>query len=87
MIGIHAPSPNFVTAKMIVTIAVATEPDAVDHDAALPVRLAHPQVVLHHARLRQRERGEHADRVERDQRVGLAAEDDDQHRRERPRAR
>lgn len=52
---------------------------AVDRDAALPTRFAHAQVVLHHARLGQRERGEHAYRVQGDQRVGFATEHDDEH--------
>ena len=51
--------------------------DAVDHDVALPARLLLLLVVTHHARLRERERREHADGVERDQRVGDAAEGDD----------
>ena len=54
--------------------------DPVDHDVALVPLLLLLLVMAHHAELRQRERGEHADGVERDQRVGEAAERDDQQR-------
>ena len=41
-----------------------------------PPRLAKPQMALGHAGLRERERGEHAERVERDQ-LGHAGPEDD----------
>ena len=56
---------------------------AVDEQARPPARLLVGDVVLGHARLRQRERGEHTDRVERDQVVDLGARDDHQHGRGR----
>jgi hypothetical protein len=45
--------------------------DPVDDEPVLPVWLAMGEVVLGHAGLREREAGEHADRVERDQPVDL----------------
>src|SRR4029453_7196191 len=45
-----------------------------------PAGRAPPPPLQVHAGLRERERDEHADHVERDERVGVAAEDDDQHR-------
>ena len=52
--------------------------DGVDREAASPARLAPPPVVHDHARLRQRERHEEADREQRDERADFAAERDEQ---------
>ena len=53
-----------------------------------PARLLVQSVmVLGHAGLGQREAGEHADRVQRDEAVDLGAGDDDEHRWPRPRGR
>lgn len=51
---------------------------AVDHLAVLPARLAQRAVVLHHAGPRDREPGEHTDRVERDEarEIGAGADDE-----------
>ncbi len=76
--GTQAPLVNFVVATINSTMSVATDPDRVDHHVALVAALAFLLVVFDHARLRQREREEHADGVQRDERVGLAAEGDDQ---------
>ena len=78
--GIHAPSVNLETTTTS------------GHDARWPrsrraliasrarqSRLAQPEVVDDHARLGQREPGEHAEGVQRDQGRDVAAEDDDQH--------
>ena len=46
-----------------------------------------PSPMHDHARLRQRERHEDANHVERNQRVGIAAVGDEQHRREDAQAR
>ena len=58
---------------------MAPRADSVDHGRAPPVRLAQAEVVRDHARLAQREPGEHAEGVQRDQRRDVALEDDDQH--------
>ena len=58
-------------------------PGAVDEKAAPPALLLVGDVVLGHARLRQGERGEHTDRVQRDEVVDLGAGHDHQHRRRR----
>ena len=76
--GIHAPLVNFVIATMSSTANVAIAPDGVEHDVAPPAGFLQPAVVAHHPPLRQRERREHPHRVERDQRVGDAAERDQQ---------
>ena len=58
--------------------------EAIDDRTAPPSRVPAPKPVADHAGLRQRDRGEHADRVERDQRGHQAAErdqDDDRDRR------
>ena len=75
---IHAPSSAFVIATMHEHDGGRDGADAVDERARPPARLAQPPPVKHHAELRQRERDEHADHVERDQRVRVAAEDDEQ---------
>ena len=56
--------------------------NAVEHSRFLPARLAGLAPVGDHARLRQREAGEHAHRVQRDQRVEVALKDDEQHDRQ-----
>ena len=78
-IGTHAPMVNLVMATMSSTTKVADAPDAVDDHAPPPARFPLAQVVAHHARLAEREGGEHADGVERDEGVGDAAEGDDEH--------
>ena len=78
---IQAPWVNLVTAMTTVTTPVTTAPMPL---IARRQRQPGPRVgepVPHHAGLRQRERDEDADRVERDQGVGLAAEEHDQERR------
>ena len=70
----QAPCANFVIAITTVTTAVVTAPSTVDREAVPPAGLAEPEVTLGHPGLRQRERGEHADRVERDQRVDVGLE-------------
>ena len=74
----HAPSMNFVRATITSTMNVATAPGAVDQQPDPPAGLAEPQVPLGHPGLRQRERGEHADRVERDQPGDVRIERDHQ---------
>ena len=54
-------------------------PQRVDHERALPARLAETQMVAHHARLRERERQEHADRIQRDETRGDAAKGHEQY--------
>ena len=56
------------------TTAVRTPPSGVDAEAPAPARLPDPQPVPDHPDLAEREAQEHADRVQRDQRVGVAAE-------------
>ena len=53
--------------------------DAVDEEAGAPALFLVRDVVLRHARLRQREAREHADRVEADEVVDLGVGDDDEH--------
>ena len=77
---IHAPSCAFVTATTTSTMPVTTAPKPLM--AALVrqpgVRSFHQCTTM--PGLRERERDEHADHVERDQRVRVAAEDDEQQR-------
>ena len=80
----HAPRVNFVSRDDDVTMPETTAPLALITKPVLPLRLALGEVVLGHAGLRQRERREHADRVERDQPVDLGAGDEQQHDRRRP---
>ena len=51
---------------------------AIDHQAPAPARAAFDEPMPDHAPLRQREREEHADRIERNKRVSVAAEDDEE---------
>ena len=85
-IAIHAPAMNFVTTTMISTVPVQMQPDGVDHPRAFHLR-ADRGVVLHrqqpgpvpdHADLAERERDEHADDVELDQRGDLRLERHDE---------
>ena len=77
MMTIQAPSPNFAMAKTTATMPVATAPQAVDDRAPPPAPGPARQPVADHARLGQGERGEHADRVQRDQRLDRPPEGDD----------
>src|SRR5581483_7499258 len=56
----------------------AEGPQRVDGEAPAPAPFASAAVVDDHAGLAERERGEHADGVEGDQRVGAPAEGDDE---------
>ena len=76
----HAPSTNLTLVTTTATTAVATQPTALMVEPVAPARSRVAQPVPDHAGLADREVDEHADRVERDQRVGLAAGDDDQRR-------
>ena len=74
----HAPWVNFVIAITTVTTPVTTAPVAL---MARPTRhpvLLEPEVTHRHPRLRQRERREHADRVERDEVGDVGLEQDDE---------
>ena len=73
----HAPSANFATAKITVTIAVETAPKPLMTALVPPAWLPFAQPVPHHAGLRQGDRGEDADRVERDEGIDLSAERDE----------
>ncbi len=75
----HAPSPNLVMPKMMATTNETTPPKPLIDQPLLPAALAKAQVTLGHAGLRQRERREHADRVQRDEALDLGAGDDQQH--------
>ena len=55
--------------------------DAVDHHAVFPTWFLQREVMAHHAGLAQRECGEHADGVERNEQRRDTAEHDDQHAR------
>ena len=79
---IHAPSSVFVTATMISTMPVTIAPKPLIAALVFQPGSRSLPPVQHHAGLRQRERDEHADHVERHQRLRVAAEDDDQDRRE-----
>ena len=68
----HAPCVNFVTAMITSTTNGQERAEAVDEQSGPPSLLLVPEVVAGHSRLRQREAGEHADRVERDEPVDLA---------------
>ncbi len=85
-IAIQAPARNFVTTTMIKTVPVQRNPIGVDHPGALHLA-AHrrvgfgaqqPRPVPDHADLAERERHEHADDVELDERGDLGAERDDE---------
>ena len=84
---IQAPSSVLVTATMTRTMPVTSAPKPLISALVFQPGALRPPPVDHHAGLRQRERDEHADHVERQQRVRVAAERDDQDRRERPTAR
>ena len=73
---IQAPSANFAIAKTTATIAGRHGPDAVDRALRRQPGPRSAQPVADHARLRQRERREDADRVQRDQRLHPPAEGD-----------
>ena len=77
---IHAPSSALVVATIDEHDGRRDRAEAVDDRAGPPARLAQPPPVHDHSGLRQRERDEDADHVERDQRVRVAAEDDEQQR-------
>ena len=80
--GIHAPIVNFDTTTTVSTMPVATAPTALTASFDRHRGSLERVVVDHHAGLREREPGEHAHRVERDQGRGLAAEHDDEQRRD-----
>ena len=69
----HAPCVNFVTAMIRSTTSDRNAPMPLIEEPAPPAGLPLAQVVLRHAGLRERERREDADRVERDQPVDLGA--------------
>ncbi len=76
--GTQAPMVNFDTTTTTSTMPVATAPTLLMTAPLLPARLPLPAVVPDHAGLRQREAGEHAHGVERDEGGGHAAEGDEQ---------
>ena len=79
---IHAPSSVFVTATMTSTMPVTTAPKPLMSALVFQPASCVLPPVDDHARLRQRERDEHADHVERQQALRVAVERDDQDRRE-----
>ena len=70
---IQAPSLNFTTAKMITTTSEVTPAEKLITSLWRQPRSLVHVVIPGHAEAGQRERGEHADRVERDQRVDVRA--------------
>ena len=83
---IHAPSCAFVTATTIRTMPVTSAPVPLMAALVSPPGTAKLSPVHDHARLRQREGHEHADHVQRNQRVSVAAEDDEEDAGERAEA-
>ena len=82
----QAPSANFATAKMTATMPVATAPKPLMAMLRRQPGSWRSPPVPDHAGLRERDRGEHADRIERDERLDPAAErrqDDDREDRQR----
>ena len=85
-IAIHAPAMNLVTTTMISTVPVQMNPMVlITRDRIILARTAEsfstrqqPRPVPHHADLAERERDEHADDVELDQRGDLSLERDDE---------
>ena len=78
----HAPSWAFVTATTMRTTPVTTAPMLLMSRVGAPPRPAEPTPAHDHAGLRERERDEDANHVERNQRVRVPAEGDEQNRRE-----
>ena len=77
----QAPPANLVTPMTIVTTTGGERTATVDEQAEPPALLLDAEVALGHAGLRQRERGEHADGVERDEVGDVGLEHDDEDRR------
>ena len=78
----HAPSVNFETRNTMVAIGGDDGAEAVDGGAALPARRPRPPPVHDEAGLREREADEDADGEQRDQRVGVAVDGDEERARE-----
>ena len=77
----QAPSMNLNRMKMISTTNERNAPKPLTKIPFAPAGFLVREVVLGHPRLRERERREHADRVERDQALDLrAGRDDEDHR-------
>ena len=76
----HAPCANFVTGDDDGHDRGRERAETVDRQSRTPAGLLDADMPSGHPRLRQRERREHADRVERDQLVDVGLEQDDQHR-------
>ena len=79
----HAPCVNLVTAMTTSTTSDSTAPMPLTNRPLRQPGSFVREVVLGHARLRQGERREHADGVERDEPVDLGAGDDHEHDRRR----
>ena len=75
---IQAPSQNFTAVTMMATIAGQRGAERVDRQAPPVAGRLLAQPVADHPGLADGEVDEHADRVERDEQVGRAPEDDDQ---------
>ena len=75
---IQAPWVNFVTAMIRSTTSDSNAPMPLIKEPARHPGSRVAEVVLRHARLRERERREHADRVERDEPVDLGVGDEQQ---------
>ena len=72
---IQAPWVNFVSPMITATTPVASGARPVEQGAERPAGSPVPEPVAHHAGLREREGDEHAQRVERDQRVRVPLEE------------